>query len=105
MVIIYKLNPVTYFLARILIDTEMIGLVNIVAGEKVVPELIQGQATPENIKQEAMQLLKHPERLEAMRSRLLKIRESLGKPGVMNRVAKSICQYLDEPPGNEKVSQ
>jgi lipid-A-disaccharide synthase len=105
MVIIYKLNPVTYFLAKILIDTEMIGLVNIVSGEKVVPELIQGQATPENIKQEAMELLKNPERLEAMRSRLLTIRESLGKPGVMNRVAKSICKYLDEPLGNEKISQ
>jgi len=105
MVIVYKLNPVTYFLARILIDTEMIGLVNIVAGEKVVRELIQGEATPENIKREAVNLLKNPERLEAVRSRLLKIRESLGKPGVMNRVAESICQYLNEPHGDEKISQ
>ncbi len=105
MVIIYRLNPVTYFLARILIDTEMIGLVNIVAGEKVVPELIQGQATPENIKQKALAVLKNPEHREEVRARLLQIRESLGKPGVMNRVAESICQYLDEPPGHEKISQ
>jgi len=104
MVIVYKLNPVTYFLARILIDTEMIGLVNIVAGEKVVPELIQREATPANIEREAVHLLKNPERLKAVRSRLLKIRESLGKPGVMNRVAQSICQYLNESHGNEKVS-
>lgn len=105
MAIIYKLNPVTYLLARILIDTEMIGLVNIVAGEKVVPELIQGQATAENIKQEAVALLENPERLDAVRARLLKIRESLGEPGVMGRVAESICQYLDELPGHEKISQ
>jgi lipid-A-disaccharide synthase len=105
MVIIYKLNPVTYFLARILIDTEMIGLVNIVAREKVVPELIQGRATAENIAKEAVAFLKNPERLEAVKARLLKIRDSLGEPGVMNRVAQSICQYLDEPPGNEKISQ
>ena len=105
MVIVYKLNPITYFLARILIDTEMIGLVNIVAGERVVEELIQGAVTPDSIKQEAMGLLNNPERLEAVRSRLLKIRDSLGKPGVMNRVAQSICKYLDERLEDEKVSQ
>lgn len=105
MVIVYKLNAFTYFLARILIDTEMIGLVNIVAGERVVPELIQGEATPDNIAREAITHLKNPERLQAVRARLLKIRESLGEPGVMDRVAKSICQYLDQQTGNEEISQ
>jgi len=105
MVIIYKLKTLTYFLARILIDTEMIGLVNIVAGERVVPELIQGEATPENIAREAIAHLNNPERLRAVKTRLLKIRESLGEPGVMNRVAKSICRYLDEQIENEEVSQ
>ena len=105
MVIIYRLNAVTYFLARILIDTEMIGLVNIVAGERVVPELIQGEATPETITREAITYLNDPEGLQMVRSRLLKIRESLGEPGVMDRVAKSICHYLDEQTGNEEISQ
>ncbi|GJL78604.1 MAG: lipid-A-disaccharide synthase [Nitrospinaceae bacterium] len=105
MVIVYKLNPITYYLARILIDTEMIGLVNIVAGEPVAAELIQGEANAENIKQEAVDLLNNPERLKAVKSRLLKIRESLGEPGVMKRVAESICQYLDQPAGHEKISQ
>ena len=105
MVIIYKLNPITYFLARILIDTEMIGLVNIFAGEKVVAELIQGEANPENIKREALVLLQNPERMKAVRSRLLEIRETLGEPGVMKRVAESICRYLDRPLANEKVSK
>jgi len=105
MVIVYKLKAFTYFLARILIDTEMIGLVNIVAQERVVPELIQAEANPGNIAAEAILHLNNPERLQAVRTRLLKIRAALGKPGVMNRVAKSICQYLDERTGNEKVSQ
>ncbi len=105
MVIIYKLKAFTYFLARILIDTEMIGLVNIVAEERVVPELIQGDATPDNIAREALLHLNNPERLQAVRTRLLKIRASLGEPGVMNRVAQSICRYLDERAENEKVSQ
>jgi lipid-A-disaccharide synthase len=105
MVIIYRLKAFTYFLARILIDTEMIGLVNIVAEERVVPELIQGDVTPENIAREAIAHLKDPERMQKVRARLLQIRESLGEPGVMDRVAKSICQYLDQQTGNEKVSQ
>lgn len=105
MVIIYRLKAFTYFLARILIDTEMIGLVNIVAEERVVPELIQGDVTPENIAREAIAHLKDPERMLKVRARLLKIRESLGEPGVMDRVAKSICQYLDQQTGNEKISQ
>lgn len=105
MVIVYKLNAFTYFLARILIDTEMIGLVNIVAGEKVVQEMIQADVTPENIAKEAITHLKDPEKLQAVRTRLLKIRGSLGEPGVMNRVANSICQYLDENIENEEVSQ
>ena len=105
MVIIYRLKAFTYFLARILIDTEMIGLVNIVAEERVVPELIQGDVTPDNIAREALAHLNNPERLQQVRERLLKIRESLGEPGVMNRVAESICQYLDQQTGNEKVSQ
>jgi lipid-A-disaccharide synthase len=99
MVIIYKLKAFTYFLARILINTEMIGLVNIVAEELVVPELIQGEATPDNIAKKALLHLNDPERLQQVRERLLKIRASLGEPGVMNRVAKSICNYLDEKPG------
>jgi lipid-A-disaccharide synthase len=105
MVIIYKLNAFTYFLARILINTEMIGLVNIVAEELVVPELIQGEATPDNIAKEALLHLNNPERLQQVRDRLLKIRTALGEPGVMNRVAKSICRYLDENSENEEISQ
>jgi lipid-A-disaccharide synthase len=105
MVIIYKLNAFTYFLAQILINTEMVGLVNIVAQELVVPELIQEDATPDNIAKEALLCLNDPDRLQAVRARLLKIRESLGEPGVMDRVAKSICRYLDEQTENEEVSQ
>lgn len=105
MVIIYKLKAFTYFLAQILINTEMIGLVNIVAQELVVPELIQEDANPDNIAKEALLHLNDPERLQAVRARLLKVREALGEPGVMDRVAKSICRYLDEQTENEEASQ
>ncbi len=104
MVIVYKLNPLTYWLSQILVNVKMFGLVNIVAEELVVPELLQGQVTAENIAKEALVVLKDPEKQQAIRSRLLKIKTSLGEPGVLGRVALSISRYLDNPMKNEKIS-
>jgi len=87
MLIIYKVSPVSYWLGRILVQVEHIGLVNLIAGEEVVPELIQDQATPGNIAANALALLNHPARLEQMRNRLIKTREALGGPGASERTA------------------
>jgi lipid-A-disaccharide synthase len=103
MVIIYKLNPLTYFLAQLLVKVPLVGLVNIVAEEEVVPELIQNKVTAENISAEVLKVLKVPEKAKAVRERLLKIRESLGEPGVMKVVAKRIADFMDEVRANEKT--
>jgi len=87
MLIIYKVSPVSYWLGRILVQVEHIGLVNLIAGEEVVPELIQAQATPKNIAAGAAALLKDPARLEQMRKRLLETRKALGGPGASERTA------------------
>ena len=94
MVIIYKLNPLTYWLALMLINTPYYGLVNIVAGESVVPELIQSKANAENIAAEILKLLKNPEYCQEVRARLLLVRKNLGKPGVMKAVAASMVDSL-----------
>jgi lipid-A-disaccharide synthase len=47
MVIAYRTHPVTFWIARRLVDVEHIGLVNLVAGERLAPELLQGAATPD----------------------------------------------------------
>jgi lipid-A-disaccharide synthase len=104
MVIIYKLNPLTYWLARLLIKVPFIGLVNIVADERVVPELIQDKVTAKNISAEALATLRDPEREQVVRERLLKIKDSLGEPGVMKVVAKRIADFMDELSANEKTS-
>ena len=103
MVIVYKLNPLTHWLADRLIKIPLVGLVNIVAGEEVVPELIQHKVTAENISSEALAILRTPEKEQAMRERLLKIRESLGEPGVMKAVAKRIADFMVELSANEKT--
>ena len=55
MLVAYKLSIITYLLAKILVDTEFIGLPNIIAGKSVVKEFIQYQATPKNLAQEIIQ--------------------------------------------------
>ncbi len=57
MIIVYKVSPFTYCAGRIVIDVEHIGLVNIIAGKKVVPELIQGDAKAEKIAEETEKIL------------------------------------------------
>ena len=103
MVIIYKLNPLTYLLAQLLVDVPLVGLVNIVAEEEVAPELIQNKVTAENISNEALKVLQVPEKEQAVRERLLKIRDSLGEPGVMQVVAKRIADFMNNLSANEKT--
>ncbi len=103
MVIVYKLNPLTYWLARWLIKAPLVGLVNIVAGEEVVPELIQHKATAENISAAVLATLRAPEREQAVRARLRKTKASLGKPGVMNAVAQRIADVMAELNADEKT--
>ncbi len=103
MVIIYKLNCLTYLLAKLLVDAPLVGLVNIVAEEEVVTELIQNKVTVENISAEVLAVLQTPEKERAIRERLLKIKNTLGEPGVMEIVAKRIGDYMDELNANEKT--
>ncbi len=94
MVIVYKLNPLTYWMARPLVKIDLYGLANITAGEQVVPELIQGDLNAESIKRETLKFLKDPEYSDSVRQKLLGIRKSLGRPGVMERIAQSIVRSL-----------
>jgi lipid-A-disaccharide synthase len=104
MVIIYKLSNITYWIARFLLDIKMIGLVNIVAGEKLAPELIQGQVTADNIARESLEILNDPERYQEIQGKMQKIQQALGEPGVMRRVAQSIFDRLNNPSSHEKIS-
>lgn len=101
MVIIYKVHPLTYFIAKFLTDITHFGLVNIVAGEEVVPELLNEQVTPERIAEEILKVLKDPEQGRAVRERLQKVRESLGAPGVVARIAQSMSDSMNLSPGSQ----
>jgi lipid-A-disaccharide synthase len=87
MVIIYKLSPLTYQLAKRLVKVDNIGLCNIVAGETVVQELIQDQANPEEIAAEIGKLLTDHAYHSAIVSKLGEVRAKLGRGGASVHVA------------------
>lgn len=96
MVIIYRTSPLSYRIGRLLVKISQIGLVNIVAGEEVVPELVQADLTPERLAASVSNYLKD-ERLYADTSRrLLEVRDLLGEPGAGEKVARSILAMMGE---------
>jgi lipid-A-disaccharide synthase len=87
MIIVYRLSWLTYALARILVKTKHVGMVNIIAGEAVVPELIQSHFTADGILRETRNLMENRELRDRIVSKLLALREKLGTPGAAHRVA------------------
>jgi lipid-A-disaccharide synthase len=87
MVIIYKVSPVSYFLGKNMIQVKHIGLVNLIAGKEIVPELIQKEASPGRIAKTVFKMLGDPLSLKTLGLELLNIRKKLGGPGASERVA------------------
>ena len=94
-VIVYKTNPVTYFIAKLVVNIPHIGLPNIVAAKSVLPELIQNDFTPAKVAQEALALLES-ERNAKMKEELAYVKERLGKPGAVGRVAELVLKIAGE---------
>ena len=90
MVLLYKTAPLTYRLARWLINVKWIGLVNLVAGRSIVPELIQDEATVERLCEEVLRLLRDPSAYNGMKEGLCQVRQSLGEPGATSRAAQVV---------------
>jgi lipid-A-disaccharide synthase len=95
MVVVYRTSPITFFIGRLLVRVPYIGLVNIVAGERVVPELIQRDLTPARLAAAVRPLLVDPGTARAMRGKLAVIRERLGAPGASERVARDILALAE----------
>jgi len=90
MVLVYRASWLTYWIARWLITVNWIGLVNIVAGRGIIPELIQQEATAERLVEEARRLLQDQSAYSEMRAALRAVREQLGEPGASRRAAELI---------------
>ena len=96
MVVVYRTSAVSHAIARALVKLRWIALVNIVAGEPVVPELIQGALTPEALERAGADLLSSPEKAEAMRRGLARAARALGPPGASERAAGLVLSAIGE---------
>ena len=95
MVIVYRLAPVSWLIARLLVHgVRCVGMPNIVAGHEIVPELLQRQATGERIAAAAQGILRDPARRAAMVDELRGVRRSLGRGGAAGRAAAIALEML-----------
>ena len=94
MIIVYKISPVSFMLGKLMIKVENIGLVNLIAGKTLVPELIQNEASPQNIAAATGRILDDPLLMENIHNELLKIKNILGGPGASLEVAKIALNML-----------
>lgn len=94
MVIIYKTSFITWLLARGMIKIPDIGLVNVVARKRIVPELVQFQVNASNIAKESLKILENKKMQEDIKEALKKVREKLGEKGAADRAAHLIQKLL-----------
>ncbi len=95
MVIVYKLNLFSWWITRLFVKIDFAGMVNIIAGKMIVPELLQSQATPENITRHALRYFTDTKHTERTRSELTKVREAFGEPGATHRAAEAILKDME----------
>jgi lipid-A-disaccharide synthase len=94
MVVIYRVSPLSAFLLRRMIRTPFLSMVNLIAGRRVVPELIQDDFTPEAVEGQVRRLLGSPAARDEMKSALAEVRAKLGPGGAIGRAADIFAQML-----------
>jgi len=85
---------VSYWVGKNVIKVPFIGLVNLVAGEKIVTELIQDKAVPESLADEALRILENDAVRESMKKKLSAVKESLGRGGASEKTARIALEMM-----------
>lgn len=94
MVVVYRLSWLSYLVAKLMVKLAHFALVNILAGRRLVPELLQREASPERMAGEVERLLPDGPDRRAQLAGLAEVRASLGTPGAARRVAEEIVGVL-----------
>ena len=95
-VVIYRVAPLTYWLARKLAQVEHIGMANVLAQREIIPELLQDDCTPSRIADAITPLLSDPEARSRMVTDLKPIRQQLGDPGAYGRAVQALLDFLQQ---------
>ena len=92
LVIVYRLSPLTYRLVRTFAHVETVGMVNLIAGRRIVPELVQDALTAEAVRDEVVRFLLDAEAADRTRQALGQVRERLGGAGASGRAAAAVLE-------------
>lgn len=93
-VIVYRVSPLTFEVARRLIRVPHVGMANLLAGERMFPELLQHYFTPENLAREILAWVRRPSRLTALCRGLRRVVTRLGGPGASRRAARVALELI-----------
>jgi lipid-A-disaccharide synthase len=94
MVVVYRLAPLTYRLGKPFVHVDTYAMANLVAGRRVVPELIQERFTAEAVADEALDILTNDARAERMKMELREVRQRLGERGASARAASEVLEVV-----------
>ncbi|UCF56958.1 MAG: lipid-A-disaccharide synthase [Deltaproteobacteria bacterium] len=94
MILVYRVSPLTFWVGKMVIKVPHLGLANLVAGESIIPELIQNDVTPDRLTHEALEILECGQKRENMIQKLGKVKEKLGGAGASERTAKIAMEMM-----------
>ena len=94
--LIYRVNKLTYWLSKVLVHIDNIGLPNIIMGRRIMPELWQDDVTAENIADVIAPILADNQRYEELRDAMAEVRRTMGTGGAVQRIAESILEFAKE---------
>src|SRR6266851_2098256 len=94
LIAVYRMAPISYWLGRLLVRVPHVSLVNLIAQQRVIPELLQGKMAPKKLAVEIEQLWSSPADQERMIRSFDRVRERLGPRGAAARAAEEITSML-----------
>jgi lipid-A-disaccharide synthase len=94
LVVVYRVSLITYLVGRLMLKVAHVALVNLLAGRRLVPELLQGDMTPERIASEIRRVWDPGTPREEMLRGLEEVRGRLGGPGAAERAAEAVLELL-----------
>lgn len=95
MVVVYRLNPLTYFLAKLMVDIRNFAMVNLIAGKEIVPELLQNECSEEQIANSLKRYLGDEYHLSSVKEKLNAIKDKLGDRGMFGRAAEKVLLMIE----------
>lgn len=97
--LIYRVSSITYWLSKLLVHIDSIGLPNIIMGRRIMPELWQDEVTAEHIAQVMVPILTDTSRHDELKQAMAEVRRTMGQSGAVQRIAETILEFAKEKQG------